>query len=388
MNEDSGGGEGAGAGRGGEAGKQSSRNRGRGGRSRGRGGRGQWPMKQNPKYQDNGNNVATGLNLSHQTQESGSAIGATLENRHCRGKRDRNHGRNRGIKFDNHSRHHMSNLEYNPSSYSTGPEYNGNYYGQQHGFSSQDSRLVPSEYQEHFYQNHPYQDFYGGDGHTSNYYSDSRSSYKYGQGNGSCAGRGGRDRGNFSRDKNRNESKQKRFEVSLEENLQNDDIRTLKESEKLRKFNPNAHKSFKKLRKRPGKERINDKESNLRERLTESLMRGTSECMVCLDKVKQQQATWDCRNCFQVFHITCIKKWAKSVTVEGSWRCPGCQTPVTRIPREYRCFCGKLINPDWNKNEGLVPHTCGEICARPLASASGLLSCPHTCSDLCHPGES
>ena len=126
----------------------------------------------------------------------------------------------------------------------------------------------------------------------------------------------------------------------------------------------------------------------MRDRLTESLLKGTTECMICLDKVKQQQATWDCRNCFQVFHIGCTRKWAKSVTVEGSWRCPGCQVTITAIPRDYTCFCGKLTNPEWIRNEGLVPHTCGEICGRALATADSALSCPHTCSDLCHPGES
>ena len=42
------------------------------------------------------------------------------------------------------------------------------------------------------------------------------------------------------------------------------------------------------------------KDVNLRSKLTDQLMRGTQECMVCLDKVKQHQATWDCRNCYQV----------------------------------------------------------------------------------------
>ena len=152
-----------------------------------------------------------------------------------------------------------------------------------------------------------------------------------------------------------------------------------------RKVDP---KPAKNPRKRPGQGRTNDKDSNLRDRLTESLLKGTAECLICLDKVKQQQATWNCRNCFQVFHIGCIKKWAKSVTVEGSWRCPGCQVSITTIPRDYTCFCGKLTNPEWIRNEGLVPHTCGEICGRPLATADSALSCPHTCSDLCHPGES
>ena len=42
-----------------------------------------------------------------------------------------------------------------------------------------------------------------------------------------------------------------------------------------------------------------------------------------------------------------------------------------------------MLNPEWNRNEGLVPHSCGEVCGRPLATTA---QCPHTCLDLCHPG--
>ena len=45
-----------------------------------------------------------------------------------------------------------------------------------------------------------------------------------------------------------------------------------------------------------------------------------------------------------------------------------CQVVVETLPKEYRCFCRKLLNPEWNRNEGLVPHTCGEVCGRPLAT--------------------
>ena len=41
-------------------------------------------------------------------------------------------------------------------------------------------------------------------------------------------------------------------------------------------------------------------EEDLRARLSEQLLRGLSECMVCLERVKQMQATWDCHNCYQV----------------------------------------------------------------------------------------
>jgi transcriptional repressor NF-X1 len=84
----------------------------------------------------------------------------------------------------------------------------------------------------------------------------------------------------------------------------------------------------------------------------------------------------------QVFHIHCIKKWAKTArTEDGGWRCPGCQSVYPLIPREYLCFCRKLRNPEWNRNEGVVPHSCGEVCGRRRAPP-----CPHTCVELCHAG--
>jgi len=122
--------------------------------------------------------------------------------------------------------------------------------------------------------------------------------------------------------------------------------------------------------------------TDLRVRLTDQLVRGQTECMVCLDRVRQHNTTWDCHNCFQIFHLNCIKKWAKTArTEEGTWRCPGCQTVSTKTPSEYRCFCRKLRNPEWKRNEGLVPHSCGEVCGRKRGDP-----CPHTCVELCHAG--
>ena len=66
--------------------------------------------------------------------------------------------------------------------------------------------------------------------------------------------------------------------------------------------NKNVNKSNKTRtrRKVQGSPRSQEKDSNLRSRLTELCLKGMSECMVCLDKVKQHQLTWDCRNCYQV----------------------------------------------------------------------------------------
>ena len=112
-----------------------------------------------------------------------------------------------------------------------------------------------------------------------------------------------------------------------------------------------------------------EKWDNLRQRLTQQLVTGKAECMVrsklyscinlfcqtipsfcfqiCLDKIKPVNATWDCQNCYQVFHIHCIKKWVKSQRSEAdstgdSWRCPGCQHLTNTIPKGNK---GSLLIP-------------------------------------------
>ena len=39
---------------------------------------------------------------------------------------------------------------------------------------------------------------------------------------------------------------------------------------------------------------------DLRVRLSQQLTRGEAECLVCLDRVRQTQHTWDCGICYQV----------------------------------------------------------------------------------------
>lgn len=60
-------------------------------------------------------------------------------------------------------------------------------------------------------------------------------------------------------------------------------------------------------------------EETQRDRLTEQLMKGTYECMVCCDRIKQQHAIWSCESCYNCFHLGCIKKWAKSSTGGKLW---------------------------------------------------------------------
>ncbi|VVD04483.1 unnamed protein product [Leptidea sinapis] len=119
-------------------------------------------------------------------------------------------------------------------------------------------------------------------------------------------------------------------------------------------------------------------EMTQRERLSEQLDKGTLECLVCCERVKQIDPVWHCSNCYHVMHLKCIRKWASSSVVEGKWRCPACQNTSEEIPTEYRCMCGAMRSPEYQRG-GNGAHTCGKACKRPR-------SCPHPCTLLCHPG--
>ncbi|XP_076819243.1 transcriptional repressor NF-X1-like isoform X1 [Clavelina lepadiformis] len=118
--------------------------------------------------------------------------------------------------------------------------------------------------------------------------------------------------------------------------------------------------------------------------LLDQLSDGTYECMVCCDRVRQQHAVWNCTKCYNLFHMGCIKKWARSPAAkveESGWRCPGCQNVTKNVPTSYYCFCGKVREPEWNRGE--IPHSCGDACGRARRDNP---DCTHPCNILCHPG--
>ncbi|NXY36004.1 NFX1 protein, partial [Pomatorhinus ruficollis] len=119
--------------------------------------------------------------------------------------------------------------------------------------------------------------------------------------------------------------------------------------------------------------------------LIEQLTTEKYECMVCCEVVRIVAPVWSCQNCYHVFHLNCIKKWARSPASQAEdgnsgWRCPACQNASVQVPKTYTCFCGKVHNPEWNRNE--IPHSCGELCGK----RRQCLDCPHLCNILCHPG--
>ncbi|KAL4221983.1 Transcriptional repressor NF-X1 [Mactra antiquata] len=119
--------------------------------------------------------------------------------------------------------------------------------------------------------------------------------------------------------------------------------------------------------------------------LIEQLSKGTYECMVCCESVRSSNAVWNCTGCYHVFHLRCIKKWARSpnAVVSGTdrdgWRCPACQTLSFKFPNQYRCFCGKVRDPEVTRMD--TPHSCGDVCHKDRGE-----TCKHPCNLLCHPG--
>ncbi|XP_033639927.1 transcriptional repressor NF-X1-like [Asterias rubens] len=118
--------------------------------------------------------------------------------------------------------------------------------------------------------------------------------------------------------------------------------------------------------------------------MIEQLTEGTYECTVCCETVRCDSPIWSCQECYNVFHMRCIKKWAKSpaAAAEGTdgWQCPMCRNISLPIPYTYKCFCTKMRDPPYQPGE--MPHSCGEVCRRKRSKTN----CVHPCNILCHPG--
>ncbi|XP_051970866.1 transcriptional repressor NF-X1-like isoform X2 [Xyrauchen texanus] len=119
--------------------------------------------------------------------------------------------------------------------------------------------------------------------------------------------------------------------------------------------------------------------------LIEQLTEEKYECMVCCEVIRLMAPVWSCQSCFHVFHLNCIKKWARSPASQADygsegWRCPACQHVAPKAPNAYTCFCGKVTNPEYQRTE--IPHSCGDMCGKKRGGGE----CNHPCNILCHPG--
>ena len=108
-----------------------------------------------------------------------------------------------------------------------------------------------------------------------------------------------------------------------------------------------------------------------REQLTKEINKGDLECLICCEFIKYHEAIWNCRNCYHVLHLNCIKKWALTSKSEDGWRCVACQDVSLKVPSVYYCFCGAQKNPSSNRID--TAHSCGETCGRRTKN------CDHPC---------
>lgn len=123
---------------------------------------------------------------------------------------------------------------------------------------------------------------------------------------------------------------------------------------------------------------------DLTERISAEIEDGDYSCLICSEPVTAKTAIWDCKSCYRVYHLQCTSAWAtKSCETNiGSkekikgWNCPSCSNVTEKIPKDYKCWCKKLSNPQYL---GLIPHSCGQTCGVTL-------ECGHKCTAICHPG--
>ncbi|KAL2920744.1 NF-X1-type zinc finger protein NFXL1 [Bienertia sinuspersici] len=162
--------------------------------------------------------------------------------------------------------------------------------------------------------------------------------------------------------------------------------------------NVNKDRSYQK--KGPGKVVDSDLPQLVQE-IQDKLYKGTVECMICYDMVRRTAPVWSCSSCYSIFHLNCIKKWARAPSSTDTsaeknqgynWRCPGCQAVQLTTLKDirYACFCGKRNDPP--SDSYLTPHSCGEPCGKPLEKEVLRVDmnkedmCPHVCVLQCHPG--
>ncbi|KAK6202512.1 uncharacterized protein RJT21DRAFT_118563 [Scheffersomyces amazonensis] len=108
---------------------------------------------------------------------------------------------------------------------------------------------------------------------------------------------------------------------------------------------------------------------------------GTYSCLVCTGEIDQFSQVWSCANCYRVYDLECINDWAirgsSTNKTSKEWRCPSCNVATKEIPKLFKCWCGKVTNPEVNS---FLPFSCGNTCSYQYND------CIHGCSSVCHPG--
>lgn len=98
--------------------------------------------------------------------------------------------------------------------------------------------------------------------------------------------------------------------------------------------------------------------------LAYNLRKSKHECMICIGNVHKFSPIYTCKQCHTIFHLTCIKDWARSrLPVNAAFECPHCKVDLgEKVPNTYYCHCGKVKNP--KRNPYLLPHCCGKTCGK------------------------
>ena len=156
------------------------------------------------------------------------------------------------------------------------------------------------------------------------------------------------------------------------------------------------------------KSRVKSDLESQREIMDELLRKAQYECIICCEMIRVHDRTWNCNNCFNVFHLKCTQQWARKSSVDPNeastsqdnkkknqqiqeWRCPTCQTVHRNFPHHYYCFCGEMKDPETSNYR--VPHSCGETCSKNLElfnikiENEEYFECKHRCTLMCHPGK-
>ncbi len=128
--------------------------------------------------------------------------------------------------------------------------------------------------------------------------------------------------------------------------------------------------------------------ADLRSRLVAELSHGQYDCVICYSTITTRQPIWSCADqCSAVLHLTCARQWAERSVKQveeqnamqedpeirvrkGTWRCPSCQYAREEVPRAYKCWCGKVTDPDPHNSPSYarIPHGCGQKCGKGACS--------------------
>lgn len=136
---------------------------------------------------------------------------------------------------------------------------------------------------------------------------------------------------------------------------------------------------------------------DLSEILKLEIENGEYTCLICTGEIGITSKIWNCKICYRVYDLDCIKGWSKrGLAINGEWKCPSCNSinKTKTAQLQYTCWCGKVPDPYYN---GHIPHSCGQTCKHlpdiaqnPQSDGkedlNGALGCKHGCPSVCHPG--